>query len=113
MTAPAPPGWLLVADVKRQLRIDQTDVTDDDLIADCVAATEPEVIRARPDAAADPAGSPDVYLGAVMYAARLVRRRNSPGGVESFADSVTYVAQYDPDVDRLLRRGKYRLPAVG
>lgn len=112
MTAPAP-GWLDIGDVKRQLRIDAADTTDDDLITDCSLAAEPEVIRARPDAAADPKASPDAYRGAVMLAARLVRRRNSPAGIESFAESVTYVASFDPDLDHLLRRNRYRMPGVG
>lgn len=109
----AAPGWLREQDVKRQLRIDGSDTEDDDLIAGCSLAAEVEVIRARPDAAAAPASFPDVYLGAIMLAARLLRRRNSPAGVESFSDSVVYVAAYDPDLDRFLRRGRYRLPGVG
>lgn len=113
MTAPAAPGWLAIEDVKRQLRIDAADTDDDDLIADCCAAAEPEVTRARPDAAADPTLVPDAYHGAVMLAARLVRRRNSPAGIESFAESVTYVASFDPDLDHLLRRNRYRMPGVG
>ena len=115
--AAAPTGWLLLADVKRQLALDNTDTTDDVLINDCIAATEPEVCRARPDAWDDagstPADFPDAYRGGVMLAARLVRRRNSPAGIESFGESVTYVAAYDPDLDRFLRRGRYRLPGVG
>ena len=119
MTIPAPAypvGWLLLADVKRQLALDNTDTTDDVLINDCIEATEPEVCRARPDACippSTPADFPDAYRGGVMLAARLVRRRNSPAGIESFGESVTYVAAYDPDLDRFLRRGRYRLPGVG
>lgn len=42
-------------------------------------------------------------LGALMLAARLYRRRNSPTGIEGFADAgVSYVARQDPDVSRLL-----------
>lgn len=114
MTAPV--GWLVLDDVKRQLRIDQTDTSDDDLIRDCVDAAEPEITRARPDSWTDtttPAAVPDAYRGAVMLAARLVRRRNSPAGIESFGESVTYVAAFDPDLDRFMRRGRYRLPGVG
>jgi hypothetical protein len=117
MTSPAPwpSGWLLLADVKRQLAIDQSDTTDDALIQACIDAAEPEVERARPDAVTPPSESnyPDVYRGGVMLAARLVRRRNSPAGIESFGESVTYVAAYDPDLDRFMRRGRYRLPGVG
>ena len=50
-----------------------------------------------PDASADQA------LGALMLAARLVRRRNSPEGVAAVtADSVFYVARTDADVALLL-----------
>lgn len=114
-----PTGWLLLADVKRQLAIDATDTNDDVLIQDVIDASESEVCRARPDSwdAVDesitPAGSPDAYRGGVMLAARLVRRRLSPAGIESFGESVTYVASFDPDLDRFLRRNRFRLPGVG
>ena len=43
----------------------------------------------------------ETYQGAVMYAARELRRRNSPAGVETFGDvGVSFVAKYDPDIDR-------------
>lgn len=115
-----PTGWLLIGDVKDQLRIDGIDTDDDVLIQRSIDATEPEVCRARPDAwdndpaaSSTPADYPDAYQGGVMMAARLVRRRNSPAGIESFGESVTYVAAYDPDLDRFLRRGRYRMPGVG
>lgn len=53
----------------------------------------------------------DVELGAVMLAARLIRRRNSPAGIESFTtEGAAYVTRRDPDLARLLR---LRLPMVG
>lgn len=56
----------------------------------------------------------DVVHGAVMLAARIVRRRNSPAGVESFGElGATYVSRYDPDIDRLLGLGEYRRIVVG
>jgi hypothetical protein len=55
----------------------------------------------------------EVYQAAVMLAARLVRRRNSPGGVETFGESVTYVSRYDPEIGRALRTGLWALPGVG
>jgi hypothetical protein len=117
------PVWLSVDDVKAQLRIDLVDVDDDDLVTRCAAMTEPQVQRARPDMLSlnplieppAPVYRPDaeVYGAAVMLAARLVRRRNSPGGVETFADSLAYVARYDPDIQRSLRLGDYAWPALG
>lgn len=56
----------------------------------------------------------DVKLGAVMLAARLAKRRNSPNGIEAITDvNVTYTARYDGDIARLLRLDGNRIPAVG
>jgi hypothetical protein len=116
------PAWLDVADVKEQLRITGTDTADDALVTRCAAAVEPQVQRARPDLypvpaplVAGPVYTPDaeVYQAAVMLAARLVRRRNSPGGVETFGESVTYVSRYDPDIARALHSGVWAAPGVG
>ena len=126
------PVWIDVADVKDQLRLAAADTADDVLIARCSAAVEPQVQRARPDcwAEATPAGRdaagrfvaaaprtfvPDaeVYQAGVMLAARLVRRRNSPGGVETFGESVTYVSRYDPEIARALRQGSWAMPQAG
>lgn len=126
------PVWLAVADVKDQLRIAGADTTDDALVTRCAAAVEPQVERARPDMAV-PAAPPgrdargritaatpaayvpdaEVYQAAVMLAARLVRRRNSPGGVETFGESVTYVSRMDPEIARALHTGPYAMPGVG
>ena len=118
-----PVGWLKIADVKDQLRIDGLDTDDDDLINRAIGSAQIEVERARRDQftatpnvpAAPPVFTPDgeVYQGAVMLAARLVRRRNSPAGIETFSDSVAYVSRWDPDIQRALRQGNYAWPAVG
>lgn len=125
MTTPAAPVWLAVDDVRAWLRVPPSDHADDDLITLCVLAAEPTVERARPDLwrIGDVVpGSPgervytptgDVYLAAVQLAGRLVRRRNSPGGVETFADSLAYVANRDPDISRALWLGAYQYPGVG
>jgi hypothetical protein len=121
VTAPAG-SWLHVADVKSWLRL--TDTVDDALLDDVCGSVQPWVERCRPEwwlpvePPADPpvdAYQPDTetYQGAVMLASRLYRRRNSVGGIESFAESVTYVARWDPDVARFLRTGDYTMPAVG
>lgn len=122
------PAWLDIADVKAQLRLASADTGDDDLVTRCAAAVEPQVERARPDGWPAPAPAtrrgdrialpvyaPDAetYQAAVMLAARLVRRRNSPGGVETFGESVTYVSRYDPEIARALRTGLWALPGVG
>lgn len=58
--------------------------------------------------------APDTDLAALMLAARLVRRRNSPSGTEAFADGgAVYVSRQDPDVAQLLRLGPYAPPKIG
>ncbi|AKJ72256.1 hypothetical protein [Gordonia malaquae] len=55
-----------------------------------------------------------IVQGAVMLAGRITRRRNSPGGVETFGDmGATYVARYDPDINMMLGLGPYRPMVVG
>ncbi len=55
-----------------------------------------------------------VTLGAIMLAARLAKRRNSPNGIEAATDmNVTYTARYDSDISRLLQLDKFQAPAVG
>jgi hypothetical protein len=87
----------------------------------CVVAEE-YAQRCRPEGYAPPVDpdppvytpAPDTYQGAVMYAARILRRRNSPAGVESFGDlGVTFVAKWDGDIERMLRTGGATLPGVG
>lgn len=55
-----------------------------------------------------------VVAGAIMLAARLAKRRNSPNGIEAATDlNVTYTARYDSDISRLLQLDGHRAPAVG
>ena len=116
------PTWLDVADVKAWLRIAGADTIDDDLLTRCAAAVEPQVQRARPDQypaptpqVAVPPYTPDaeVYQAAGMLAAKMYRRRNSPGGIESYGDQVLYPARWDGEIDLALRTANRRLPAVG
>jgi hypothetical protein len=118
MTVPA--GWLAVADVKSWLRL--TDTVDDAILGDVCASVQPWVERCRPEwTQFDESGAvvvgytpdPETYRGAVMFAAKLYRRRNSPGGIEAFGDSLSFVARWDPEVARFLRTGDYAIPAVG
>lgn len=53
-------------------------------------------------------------MAAVMFAARLYNRRNSPNGIEAMNEmGTTYVTRYDPDVARMLRLDDHRTPRVG
>jgi hypothetical protein len=132
MTAAAPepvefvPAWLSPADVREWLRLNGTPSTDDGLVTRCSAAVEAQVQSARPDRwvyvlpvppdipeSATYVPDAEVYQAGVQLAARLVRRRNSPGGLESFAESLVYVSAYDPEIQRALRQGPWRRPLVG
>lgn len=122
MTDPQPPAftlaWLAPESVKAWLRLNDQDTADDDLVRSCCALTEVFVQRQRPEFL-DPASStyePDaeVYQGAVMYASREVRRRNSPSGVQVFGDAgVSFVSRFDSDIERALHMGAYAKPAAG
>jgi hypothetical protein len=97
-----PVRGITAADVAAWLRLDGD--VDADLVADVVAATNAWVAR-TPYVAAIPVESPwpdDVLQGAVMLAARLFRRRNTPGGVEAFGADVVYVPRRDADVTAML-----------
>lgn len=129
MSEPVPPAftptWLAPVDVKAWLALDETDTTDDALVEAACAMTEPYVQRCRPEWYVTPVPPPpdlppvyvpdaETYQGAVMYAAREYRRRNSPAGVQSFGDGSTlYVSKYDSDIERALRTGAYSLPRIG
>ena len=114
------PQWLSPASVKEWLHLHDQDDSDDVLIVQVCASSEPYVQRCRPEfTTVVPGGTeykPDAetYLGAVMLAAREYRRRNSPAGIETFGDAgTTFVARYDPDIDRALRTGKFAPPTLG
>ena len=124
MTEFPPPfttSWLDPEVVKGWLHLNVgVDVDEDELVERCCAQTELYVQRCRPDCwdstVEPPVYRPDaeVHQGAVMYAAREVRRRNSPAGIQSFGESgVSYVSKYDSDIERALRQGAWALPGVG
>ncbi|MFL0579175.1 hypothetical protein [Dietzia sp. 179-F 9C3 NHS] len=67
--------------------------------------------RGDPPAGGYPAS---VTRGLVMLAGRLIRRRNSPAGVEAAGDlGPVYVQRNDPDVAMLLGLGTYTPPRIG
>lgn len=94
---------------------------DDQTVIDVTAAVNALVNEANgtrwvpdPDDATATVWAADTYLGALMYAARLVRRANSPAGIEAFFETgVAYVQRTDPDVAVLLRLGSYAVPMTG
>lgn len=93
--------------VKAWLRL--TDDADDDVVTEATNAANAFVARvARVNPPTD-----DVHTGATMLAARIYRRRNSPGGVEAFTDAAVYISRTDPDVAALLSIGNYKSPQAG
>lgn len=53
-------------------------------------------------------------FGALMLAARVYRRRNSPAGVEALGElGPVYVSRNDPDLTMMLGLGNYRTPKIG
>lgn len=55
-----------------------------------------------------------VSFGAMMLAARVYRRRNSPSGVEALGElGPVYVSRNDPDLGMMLGLGTYRKPVIG
>ena len=79
-----------------------------------IAAVVALVARWRPLPSGVTEYGADIKQGAVMLAARVWRRRNSPSGVESFADlTPVYVSRNDPDIAMMLGIGAYATPKVG
>lgn len=125
MTAPASAGWPITPDeVTTWLHRQGSTSVPADVVALAIDGTAPFVQECRPDlwAATEDGGReyrPDgeVRLAAVMLAARVVRRRASPAGLESYdaggIAAVSTVARWDPDVERALRIGAYLRPQVG
>lgn len=107
------------AGVVNWLRLPQTEVTgENSKTLDQVCASAVSYVRRLPvvhdTPAEDDDTAQDVRLGAIMLAARLHRRRNSPGGIEAMTEAgTTYVARHDADVSRLLRLDQYQTPQVG
>jgi len=115
---PFTPVWLRQADVKEWLRLHAEDTSDDALIDAVSAMAEPYVQRCRPEWFVDVDGVPtfvpdaETYQGAVMYAAREYRRRNSPAGIELFGETTSFVSRYDTDIERALQTGAYARPVI-
>ena len=70
------------------------------------------VPRVRPTATdPDPPWPDDVHAGALLMASRLFTRRRSPTGIATYDETgPAYVPRWDPDLERLLRIGKWAPP---
>lgn len=97
-----------------------TDGTEDSRLTSIVKAVNARVrswpVSGVAQDAADWSGDDVAHVveGAVMLAARLHRRKDSPAGVAAFGDQgPVYVQRNDPDIALLLQLGAYAKPAVG
>lgn len=124
MAGPYLHTWLDPADVTAWLTSNGQPGYPADQVETVCAQTEAYVQRCRPDRFVpvpdDPDAAPvytpdgEVYQGAKMYAARQLRRRQSPTGSEPYATSgQTFVARYDTEIERALRTGASTVPGVG
>lgn len=93
-----------------------TDNVDDAMVTAKVDAVN-GIVRGLPIsqlAVGEAAWPPRIIEGATMLAARWVRRRNSPSGVEAMGElGPAYVMRSDPDIAQLLQLGSYQPPVVG
>lgn len=100
------------AQVADQLALPNTDEATLKALAPIVAAVNSRVAGWLGYANGDEWAA-DHVLGAVMLAAHLYRRRNTPGGVEQFNElGVAYVQKSDPHVSMLLGLGAWTKPVV-
>jgi hypothetical protein len=115
-----PDGPATLATVATQLGLDPANLTPAETarLDPIVAAVNDEVRRmpvvTRENLTPTSEWPPGVVLGASMLGARLFARKNSPAGVQSFADGAAlYVQRNDPDIAQLLKLGRWTIPAVG
>jgi hypothetical protein len=110
-------GAVTAAEVCTHMGMDEATLTaqDDAHLAAVVGAVNAMVpdtvprVRLMEDPAA--AWEADIQQAAVMQAARLFARRNSPTGVAAYSETgATFVSRWDPDVERLLRIGSWTPP---
>jgi len=116
VTAPAPEPLTSIEAVR--LAISQPDLPEPELapVVDAVNALVPAPPHGVGWLSPDADGGWDAAArhGAAMLAARLYRRRDSPGGMAAFgADAGAVISGNWPDIALLLRLGNYTRPAVG
>lgn len=113
MTTPVDPGAEDLTSVARTLRmLERAADEEDPVVADSVAAVN-SLVPTWLDRPAD-GWKPHHHLGATMLAARLYRRKDSPGGVAQFGmEGASYVSGNWPDIAMLLGAGNYAVGRPG
>lgn len=112
-----------VEDLKLDMRVDavadaETYTRDDDALELTLDAAVAFVtrVRSRFNYAADPGSDlpdppADLILGTLRLAGRWHARRRSPDALVSMAElGASRIPSFDPDVERLLKIGRYRGP---
>lgn len=111
------PTWLNPAEVAAWLRMNTPQTTADDLeLARVTCDAERYAERCRPEWWDQVGYAPDeeTRQGAIMYAARIIRRRNAPSGIETAIDgNPVFVSRFDADIEKHLRVGIFQRPGVG
>ena len=116
------PVWLDPDDVRKWLRDNAQPPANDAIELDRVCSqTEDHVQVVRADGWTYPPDpdpplyvpTAEIYQGAVMYAARALRRRNTPTGVEFSDAGAVFSPKYDPQIDEALHTDAWTRPEVG
>ena len=101
------PWPITTADVVAQLGVTPSSATDQAWVERATGAAVRWVERHVPALELEDA---DRQAGAVLLAARLYARRNSPGGVVALGDmGAGYISRQDPDVSALLGLARPRV----
>jgi hypothetical protein len=108
----------VLAELKSDMKVDAVDTRDDVALQLMLDASVFFAERMQPayNYAADPMSDlddpdPDLKLGAIRLASRWHTRRRSPDGLVAMAElGSARVPSFDPDIERLLRIGRYRGP---
>lgn len=112
--------WVTLTGLKVDLGVTEDDSRDDEQLAQQLGAAAAFVERVHagrfafglPNEALDlPVPDEDMVLGTLRLAGRWYTRRRSPDGLVAMAElGAARVPSVDPDIDRMLRIGRYRGP---
>lgn len=110
-----------LTDFRRELRRTVDDTADQQLEQSALDAAIAfvERIHAAKYAFGDqfsdlPEVDANMWLGTLYLARRLNSRRRSPDGVIDLGElGTTRIPSFDPDIDRMLRIGRYKSPVFG
>jgi hypothetical protein len=110
-----------LAEMKTDQKVDLDDTRDDERFQTNLDAAVAFVERNRPrfNYRADPLSAypdptADLHLGTIRLAARWKDRTRSPDGMVAMGEmGSARVTSFDPDIDRMLRIGRFAVAIVG